>query len=149
VIDDSHEQQRHVERLIYDYRRRLRFRQQQKVRLGDTADPSVDAEIEDAQYQIALLKPLTEPRPAPAVAEAIKRRVEDDYLFMYSQFTKFGARLTKVEGRQDEAAEWRVGETKARTAGQRRNLYMGLAALVVSGLSLLTALLLLLTFLRL
>lgn len=125
------EEQQHVERLLYDYRRRLRFRQQQKVRLGDTADPSIDAEIEDAKLQIELLKPLTEPKPAPAVVEAIKRRIEDDYLFVYTTVTKFGARLTKVEHRQDEAAEWRVTETRKREWGQKRNLFLSILAIML------------------
>lgn len=127
MAGDAEQQQQHVERLLYEYRRRLRFRQQQKVRLGDSADPSVDAEIEDAQKQIALLEPLTEAAAAPAVAEAIKRRIEDDYLFVYYQVTKFGARLTKVERRQDEAADWREQEQAARQWGQRRNLYVSVA----------------------
>ena len=129
------DERRHVDVLLFEYRRRLRFRQQQRVRLGDTADPAIEADIEDTRRQIAALEPLTEPSLAPEVREVIKRRADDD-LFIYTVVTGWGERLTKLEGivgilRADvgsvQAAQ-QQGKTE-RIAGQRRNFWLQLAVL--------------------
>jgi len=136
------EERQHAERILYDLRRRLRYREQQKVRLGDSADPSVDADIEQLKAEIDYLKPVTEPEPREEVKDIVRRHIADDYLFIYTQVAKLVTRTTKIEERvahveekQDSAAKWRdatteamVSERSERIRGQRRNLALLIVA---------------------
>jgi hypothetical protein len=148
----SIEDRQHAQRLIHEYRRRLRALEIRKARQGDSADPAIDLEIDELRLNIATLEALIEPEPAPEVQEAVKRHVEGDYTFMFAQFVKFGQRLSRVEERVDKVAQaqhaasaWRlrIGEKidandAARVKGQRRNLLLSigtLAALAVLALA--------------
>lgn len=136
------DERQHAERLLYEYRRRLRYREHQKARLGDTADPFIDADIAELRQNIAMLEPVVEPAPAEEVIEVVKRHIADDYLFLYRQLVKFGERLTKVESAvgdvQQENATWRTEHGKAHATnegraiwGRRRNLVLLLAVVLM------------------
>ena len=139
------DERHHAERLLYEYRRRLRYREHQKARLGETADPFIDADIAELRQNIAMLEPVVEPAPADEVVEVVKRHFADDYLFLYRQVVKFGVRLTHEE---QQSAAWREEHGKAHAAnegravwGRKRNLGLLLAVLtaiiIVLALSLL------------
>jgi hypothetical protein len=136
------EERQHAERLLYEYRRRLRYREHQKARLGDTADPFIDADIAELRQNIAMLEPVVEPAPADEVVQVVRRHFADDYLFLYRQLVKFGERLTRVESTvgdvQQESAAWRKTHAHAHQAnegraiwGRRRNLVLLLAVIVI------------------
>lgn len=120
------EEKQHAERLLYIYRQRLRYREHQKAKLGDTADPSVDADIAEIRQNIAMLEPVVEPAPAEEVVAVVKRHFADDYLFLYRQLVKFGERVTRVEERQEDAAansaQWRAAHGEAHEAGEQARI---------------------------
>lgn len=78
-------QQEDLQKLIADHERRLQKRREQKAKLGISADPSIDIEIEDIETTIAKLQAeraeletsqastpqpeITTPQPAPSPAE--------------------------------------------------------------------------------
>jgi hypothetical protein len=112
----SDEDKAHAAELLHEYRKRLRVRERQKARQGDTADPSVDIEIADLRLNIATLEALVEPEPAIEVQEIVRSHIADDYMFLFTQFVRFGSRLTRVEERVETAAQqqgradvWRLG----------------------------------------
>lgn len=148
----------HAEHLLYEYRRRLRGLEVRKARHGDLVDPAVDSEIDDLRLNIATLEALGTPEPAPEVQEAVRAHVADDYMFLFTQFVKFGSRLTHVEQRvetvaqqQSRADAWRLsigedvrglklGQDKndhERKRGQRWNrvLLIAIIVLVIVGLA--------------
>jgi hypothetical protein len=153
----SEEDKAHAAELLYEYRKRLRVRERQKARQGDAADPSVEIEIAELRLNIATLEALVEPEPAIEVQEAVRAHVADDYMFLFTQFVRFGSRLTHVEQRvetvsqqQGRADVWRLGiaddvltlknsQTKndvERKAGQHMNraLLIAVVVLLVIGL---------------
>src|SRR6266508_2197217 len=92
----SDEDRQEAERKLYEYGRRLRIREGQKIRLGDAADPSVDLELEDLRRNTAALRAILKPELAPEVTGLVKRRLDDDY-FIFQQLIEHGERLTLVE----------------------------------------------------
>jgi hypothetical protein len=152
------EDRQHAQHLLYEYRRRLRGLELRTARQGMIlTDPSVELEIEELRLNIATLEALTEPEPTLEVQEVVRAHVEMDYMFLFTQFVKFGSRLTGVEQRvenvvqhQSRADVWRLGATEdmqglkaaqsrndaARQRGQRRYLvlFIVIVILVVLGL---------------
>jgi hypothetical protein len=151
------EDRQHAAELLHEYRKRLRIQERRKAKQGDSADPSLDIDIAELRLNIATLEALIEPEPALEVQEVVRAHVADDYMFLFSQFVKFGSRLTHVEQRveavsqqQGRADVWRLGiaddvltlkngQTKndvERKAGQRLNraLLIAVVVLLVVGL---------------
>lgn len=151
------EDRQHAAELLHEYRKRLRVRERQKARLGEGADPSVDIDIADLRLNIATLEALVEPEPAPEVQEVVRSHIADDYLFLFTQFVRFGSRLTQVEQRVENVAQqqrhadvWRIGisedvrgvkaaqvkDEEDRAYGQRLNrvLLITVIVLVIIGL---------------
>ena len=144
MTEEPEDEKRHAAQLIHTLTRRLRLREYQKARLGDTADPSVDTEIEDLELNIAMLKPIVEPQVETEVQSVVKRYIADDYLFIYTQVVKFGKRVTNVEVRQDEDAKDRTARQHAvderftkqdqilRLLLKRSNVRLGIECLIVA-----------------
>lgn len=118
------EGRRHAEHLLYEYRRRLRVRERQKVRLGDAADPAVDMEIAELRTNIALLEPVVEPEPSEEVREAVRRHIADDYLFVFRQVVKVTQRMALREQHDavlaDEIQQIKVAAETDRAERPRR-----------------------------
>jgi len=88
-----------AEKLLKAYRQRLRYREEQIARLGDTADPAIPIDRDDLEREIGLLEAVLKPDSSPAVAGLIKRRLEDD-VFLFQQSVEQNQRITRVEQSQ-------------------------------------------------
>ena len=147
-----------AEKLLKAYRQRLRYREEQIARMGDTADPSIPIDRDYLEREIGMLEAVLTPDTSPAVAGLIKRRLEDD-VYLFQQSVEQNARITKVESRIDKVATeqynaslWRLDvqaqltkDDAAAVAGRRRNWRMqlinfGLMLIVLGGLAWLTML---------
>jgi hypothetical protein len=113
------EDRQHAQHLLYEYRRRLRLLEIRKARQAASVDPSVELDIDELRLNIATLEALTEPEPTPEVQEVVRAHVEMDYMFLFTQFVKFGSRLTSVEQRVENVAQhqgradmWRITATE-------------------------------------
>jgi hypothetical protein len=147
----------HAERLLYEHRRRLRALELRKVRAGDSADPSIDTQIEDSRRDVSVLEALLEASVSDDVRDTIRRNTEGDFDFtmLFLQGVKQNERITKIEEKvetmvqaQGAAQLWRLDiadhlriSDEQRVWGQKRNF-----RLAVASLSLLCLLALLLWF---
>lgn len=161
------EERAHARELLTTYQRRLRVREKQLSRAGDSVEPSIVLEIEELRVNITALEPLVQPEPSQEVKEVIRQHV-DDAVFLFVQLAKFGERLTHVEeqaqtaseqataaAQQQQAAQlWRLDiaadvaalktDQQQRKPGQRRNYWLQLLSigLVVVGFAIVVAILL-------
>jgi hypothetical protein len=150
------EERAHARELLTTYQRRLRIREKQLTRAGDSVDPAIVLEIEELRVNITALEPLLQPEPSQEVKEVIRQHV-DDVVFLFVQVAKFGERLTHVEEQAQTASEqataaaqaqaaaqlWRLDVTaaiealntdqKQRKPGQRRNLWLQLLSIALLG----------------
>lgn len=95
AMDDEARQQ--AVKLLTINQRVLDARQRQKARFGDSADPAIDLDIAERTANIEALQAVLEPDPAPEVQAVIKRRIDDDYLFVFNSVVKLARRVTRVE----------------------------------------------------
>lgn len=95
AMDDEARQQ--AEKLLLVNQRVLDARYLQKERLGASADPSIDLDIAERLANIEALQAVLEPDPSPGVQEVVKRRIDDDYLFVFNSVVKLGRRVTRIE----------------------------------------------------
>lgn len=94
----SQEDREHNRQLLKLSRARLRIREEQALKLGDTADPSVQLDIEQLRIDIAALEQITSaPEPSAAVAEAIDRHLDGNIQFLFVQMLKIAQRMTHSE----------------------------------------------------
>jgi hypothetical protein len=138
----SSDDRAHAERLLYEHRRRLKALELRKVRAGDSADPSLDTQIEDTRRDVSVLEALLETSVSDDVRDTIRRNTEGDFDFtmLFLQGVKQNERITKIEEKvevvvqaQNSAQLWRLDiadrlETsdRARIHGQRRNFRISL-----------------------
>lgn len=148
----SDEDREHAEGLRHDYARRLRVRERQLARLGDTADPSIEVEIAQLRLNIEALDVLLDVTPDEAVQEVAGRMLEDNTRFLFTQAVKTNQRLAKVEERVDmvatqqhsaqlerlavrgavESLELRqAADDLAAVSGRRRNFILLVTALIL------------------
>jgi hypothetical protein len=143
----THEDRAHAERLLYEHRRRLKALELRKVRAGDSADPSIDTQIEDSRRDVSVLEALLEASVSDDVRDTIRRNTEGDFDFtmLFLQGVKQNERITKIEEKvqtvvqQQSAAQlWRLDMSermddsdKARKHGQRRNLRIAIIDLAL------------------
>jgi hypothetical protein len=149
------EERAHARELLTAYQRRLRVREKQLSRAGDSVDPAIVLDIEELRVNITALEPLVQPEPSQEVKEVIRQHV-DDAVFVFVQLAKFGERLTHVEeqaqtaseqataaAQQQQAAQlWRLDITanmealktdqEQRKPGQRRNFWLQLLGIVLN-----------------
>jgi len=141
------EDRSHAERLLYEHRRRLKALELRKVRAGDSADPSIDTQIEDSRRDVAVLEALLEASVSDDVRDTIRRNTEGDFDFtmLFLQGVKQNERITKIEEKvevvvqaQNAAQLWRLDiagrleqSDAARVHGQRRNLAISLGTLAL------------------
>jgi hypothetical protein len=92
------EERQHNERLIHEYRRRLRPLELRAARQGDDTDPAVLNEIEQLKLNIATLEELNKPPPPKEVQEAIWKQA-GDWAMLFAQSVQMNTRLTRVEER--------------------------------------------------
>lgn len=161
------EERAHARELLTTYQRRLRVREKQLSRAGDSVDPAIVLDIEELRVNITALEPLVQPEPSQEVKEVIRQHV-DDAVFLFVQLAKFGERLTHVEEQAQTASEqataaaqqqqsaqlWRLGiaadvealktDREERKPGQRRNFKLQLLSigLVVLGFAIVVVILL-------
>lgn len=137
----------HAERLLFEHRRRLRALELRKVRMGDSADPSIDTQIEDTQRDVAVLEALLDASVSDDVRDTIRRNTEGDFDFtmLFLQGVKQNERITEVEKKvasivQSQAAAqlWRLDVSEHmresdmhRIAGQRRNFRIAIGNLLL------------------
>lgn len=162
------EERAHAHELLTTYQRRLRIREKQLTRAGDTVDPAIVLDIEELRVNITALEPLVQVEPSQEVKEVILQRA-DNVVFLFVQLAKFGERLTNVEQQAQNASEqataaaqqqaaaqlWRLDiatdvaalktDQEQRKPGQRRNFWLqllsiGLLAIVVVGVIVLVVL---------
>lgn len=139
------EDKAHRERLRKENTRRLRVLELRKARQGDGTDPAVLTEMEEIRATLATLDMAEVPAPATEATAHLRNRFADDFEFWVAQLasltnrqthteewqSKTEGRLETVERRQDEAADWRGEETRARKWGQRRNFWIGMTTLAL------------------
>lgn len=144
-----------AEKLIKIYRQRLRYRNEQIARMGDSADPSIPIDRDHLEHEISMLEAVLRPDTSPAVAELIKRRVED-VVFLFQQSVEQNTRLTRVEERVDRvaqeqhsASQWRLDkggvidelwsratrEDRDAPRGRRRNFWILITILLMAVLT--------------
>lgn len=161
------EERAHARELLTTYQRRLRVREKQLSRAGDSVDPAIVLDIEELRVNITALEPLVQPEPSQEVKEVIRQHV-DDAVFLFVQLAKFGERLTNVEQQAQTASEqataaaqaqasaqvWRLNiaadvetlktDQEQRKPGQRRNYWLQLVSigLVILGFAIVVFLIL-------
>lgn len=110
----SEDEVAHAQALLTDNQRRLRIRERQIERAGDSVDPSVLLDAEDIRKKIVALTAILEPELPDEISGLVKRRLEDDY-FIFQQ--TLGAKqdvallredLAAVKQSQGLAATWRM-----------------------------------------
>lgn len=143
----SAEDRAHAERLLYEHRRRLKSLELRKVRAGDSADPSLDTQIEDERRDVSVLEALLESPVSDDVRDTIRRNTEGDFDFtmLFLQGVKQNERITKIEEKvetfvqgQTAAQLWRLdiagrleSSDKARVRGQKRNFRISIGNLAL------------------
>lgn len=141
------EDRAHAERLLYEHRRRLKALELRKVRAGDSADPSLDTQIEDERRDVSVLEALLESPVSDDVRDTIRRNTEGDFDFtmLFLQGVKQNERITKIEEKvetvmqgQGAAQLWRLNIAEhleasdaARVAGQKRNFRISIGNLTL------------------
>ena len=141
------EDKAHAERLLYEHRRRLRALEIRRARAGDSADPAIDTQIEDARRDVAVLEALLETSVSDDVRDTIRRNTEGDFDFtmLFLQGVKQNERITKIEEKvetvvqsQSAAQLWRIDVTdrlengdQARVYGQQRNFRIAIGNLAL------------------
>lgn len=139
------EARKEAEELLAIYRRRLRVRDKQAARLGDSADPIIQLDREELLLNIAMLEPLAEPEPATEAKDLVQRVLTDDLTLLYVQGARTNTRLAQVEQAQHASQEWRMQTTadvqtlkagfshekQARKRGQRLRISAELAIVVL------------------
>lgn len=159
----SAEDRAHAERLLYEHRRRLNALELRKVRQGDSADPSIDTQIEDGRRNVAVLEALLESPVSDDVRDTIRRNTEGDFDFtmLFLQGVRQNERITNIEQKvekieakvetvvqaQGAGQLWRLDiaerlaqSDEARKHGQSRNFRLAIGNLVLLLLMLLTVL---------
>lgn len=111
------EERAHARELLTTYQRRLRIREKQLTRAGDSVDPAIVLDIEELRVNITALEPLVQPEPSQEVKEVIRQHV-DDAVFLFVQLAKFGERLTHVEEQAQTASEQATAAAQAQAAAQ-------------------------------
>lgn len=105
MSEDEREYERnHISEVLAVSRQRLRYRELQRTRLGDTADPSILADIEKLQREIASLEPADLPDLPPETRAIIKRRLDDDMLVFHNGVLT-NQRVTRIEGAVADSIE--------------------------------------------
>jgi hypothetical protein len=143
----SSQDRAHAERLLYEHRRRLKALELRKVRAGDSADPSIDTQIEDSRRDVSVLEALLEASVSDDVRDTIRRNTEGDFDFtmLFLQGVKQNERITKIEEKvetvvqaQGAAQLWRLDiadhlrvSDAQRVYGQKRNFRLALGNLAL------------------
>jgi hypothetical protein len=145
----SSDDRAHAERLLYEHRRRLKALELRKVRAGDSADPSLDTQIEDERRDVSVLEALLETPVSDDVRDTIRRNTEGDFDFtmLFLQGVRQNERITGMEAEMTQVKEkvetvvqaqnaaqlWRLdiadrleSSDIARIYGQRRNFRISL-----------------------
>jgi hypothetical protein len=102
------EARKEAEEMLAIYQRRLRVRNRQIARLGDSADPSIEIERDELLLNIALLEPLTIPEPSAEAKDLVRRHLADDTTLLYIQGAQLNTRMVKVEQQQHASQGWRL-----------------------------------------
>jgi hypothetical protein len=146
------EDRQHAERLIKEHKKRLRLLELRLARQGDSADPSVAGEIQDIK---AALSDLEGHAPSAIVTEArqvVRNQYDNDIDFLVADGAARNRRQTKTEETvaataqelhsvKDEVLAMKADVSKlktdhqdertARAWGQKRNLRLSVASLVL------------------
>ena len=87
--------------LLVENERRLRVRDRQIARGGDTVDPALILDAQDIRKKIVALKAVLEPELPDEISGLVRRRADDDY-FLFQQV--LGANQNVALLREDVAA---------------------------------------------
>ena len=87
--------------LLTENERRLRIRDRQIERGGDTVDPALVLDAQDIRRKIVALKAVLEPELPDEISGLVRRRADDDY-FIYQQV--LGAKQEVAMIREDVQA---------------------------------------------
>ena len=146
------EDRAHAEQLIRAHKKRLRLLELRLARHGDSADPSIEGEIQDIK---AAISDLEGHAPSDVITEArqvVRNQYNNDIDFLVADGAARNRRQTKTEETVTATAQElhsvkddviamkadvanlkidHVAEHRARAWGQRRNLSIGLGNLVL------------------
>jgi hypothetical protein len=134
ITEDDRQQ---AERLLYEVERRLKVRDYQITKHGDSADPAWIIDAEDLRRKRAALHAVLTPELPDEISGLVKRRLEDDY-FIFQQQLETNRRVATLEEdvravkeTQYAASVWRLAtgarieaieETTARSERKRSRL---------------------------
>lgn len=93
----SEDERQQAEQLLYEVNRRLKIRNYQITKHGDSADPAWIIDAEDLRRKRAALEAVLTPELPDEISGLVKRRLEDDY-FVFQQQIETNQRVAVVEG---------------------------------------------------
>lgn len=95
------EDRQHAERLIREHKKRLRLLELRRARQGDSADPSVDQEIEDIKNALLELEGHTPSELVTQARQVARNQYENDIEFLIADGAARNRRQTRTEEKVD------------------------------------------------
>lgn len=91
------EDRAHAQKMLKTYRARLRLQELKKAKLGDSADPMIDMEIQDLRGAIAEIEDHKLPAVVTEARQIARNQYENDLEFIMADGAVRNRRLTQSE----------------------------------------------------